>query len=157
MATALIAARSRYTYSVIEYKKRIRRHRFAVAALMLIAFFFGLAAVGNWWGTWQAFQIRLAIAGYLHGGYNGCTCDDCLKGVLGISGPLTYGCFPPSWRAGEWAVADGTAALACVALALVGPVILPGLRDPSKCRRCGYDIRGLPEPRCPECGERGEC
>ncbi len=21
------------------------------------------------------------------------------------------------------------------------------------CPRCGYDLRGLPEPRCPECGE----
>ena len=24
--------------------------------------------------------------------------------------------------------------------------------DPTRCPRCGYDIRGLPEPRCPECG-----
>ena len=22
------------------------------------------------------------------------------------------------------------------------------------CRQCGYDLRGLPEPRCPECGAR---
>lgn len=25
-------------------------------------------------------------------------------------------------------------------------------RDPSRCRKCGYDLHGLPEPRCPECG-----
>jgi hypothetical protein len=24
----------------------------------------------------------------------------------------------------------------------------------TKCRKCGYILRGLPEPRCPECGER---
>lgn len=24
---------------------------------------------------------------------------------------------------------------------------------PRHCRNCGYDIQGLPEPRCPECGE----
>ena len=24
----------------------------------------------------------------------------------------------------------------------------------TRCRKCGYILRGLPEPRCPECGER---
>lgn len=24
----------------------------------------------------------------------------------------------------------------------------------TRCRRCGYILRGIPEPRCPECGER---
>ncbi len=24
----------------------------------------------------------------------------------------------------------------------------------TRCRRCGYILRGLSEPRCPECGER---
>ncbi len=28
------------------------------------------------------------------------------------------------------------------------------LDDGPRCRRCGYILRGLPEPRCPECGER---
>ena len=23
-----------------------------------------------------------------------------------------------------------------------------------RCRKCGYILRGIPEPRCPECGER---
>jgi hypothetical protein len=26
-------------------------------------------------------------------------------------------------------------------------------RDESVCQRCGYSLRGLPQPRCPECGE----
>jgi len=26
------------------------------------------------------------------------------------------------------------------------------IHDPAVCSRCGYDLRGLPEPRCPECG-----
>jgi hypothetical protein len=35
---------------------------------------------------------------------------------------------------------------------LAGPS-LP--RDPeTRCRRCNYILRGLSEPRCPECGER---
>jgi len=25
-------------------------------------------------------------------------------------------------------------------------------KDRSRCRKCGYALRGLPEPRCPECG-----
>ena len=28
------------------------------------------------------------------------------------------------------------------------PIYLPG-----HCGRCGYDVQGLPEPRCPECGQ----
>ena len=27
------------------------------------------------------------------------------------------------------------------------------LEDGPRCRRCGYILRGLPKPRCPECGE----
>ena len=27
-----------------------------------------------------------------------------------------------------------------------------GLRFDNRCIRCGYNLTGLPEPRCPECG-----
>ncbi len=30
--------------------------------------------------------------------------------------------------------------------------ILHPTHDPGRCRVCDYDLRGLPEPRCPECG-----
>jgi hypothetical protein len=30
----------------------------------------------------------------------------------------------------------------------------PPLPDPTRCRKCGYLLQGLPEPRCPECGTR---
>ncbi len=26
--------------------------------------------------------------------------------------------------------------------------------EETRCRVCGYILRGIPEPRCPECGER---
>ncbi len=26
--------------------------------------------------------------------------------------------------------------------------------DETRCRKCGYILRGIPEPRCSECGER---
>lgn len=28
------------------------------------------------------------------------------------------------------------------------------LGNETRCRRCGYILRGITEPRCPECGER---
>ncbi len=31
----------------------------------------------------------------------------------------------------------------------------PGRMEPeTRCRKCGYILRGIPEPRCSECGER---
>jgi hypothetical protein len=37
-------------------------------------------------------------------------------------------------------------------LLYAGRHILRSPPTPGTCRRCGYDLRGLPEPRCPECG-----
>ena len=40
---------------------------------------------------------------------------------------------------------------------VVGIVLYAHLRVPgggqTRCRKCGYILRGLTEPRCPECGE----
>ncbi len=50
----------------------------------------------------------------------------------------------------------------CLFLAIIGLVILAilpkgaGAVDDgeTRCRKCGYILRGISEPRCPECGER---
>lgn len=43
-----------------------------------------------------------------------------------------------------------------VAVAIHGGLIRRYGLDPreTRCRRCGYILRGISEPRCPECGER---
>ncbi len=44
---------------------------------------------------------------------------------------------------------------AVVALLLFHLPIGPRPYDPeTRCRKCGYILRGITEPRCPECGER---
>jgi len=46
------------------------------------------------------------------------------------------------------------ACTACAALGWVLVVISAFQRDRAcRCRNCGYILRGLSEPRCPECGE----
>jgi MFS family permease len=35
----------------------------------------------------------------------------------------------------------------------LGTLQLPDQGDPTVCKKCGYDLRGLREPKCPECGE----
>ena len=44
-----------------------------------------------------------------------------------------------------------------IALSLIWFEGLPKPRtgaDETRCRKCGYILRGISEPRCPECGER---
>ena len=46
-------------------------------------------------------------------------------------------------------------ALPAVIVAVLVYALLPGRRGTeTRCRKCGYILRGLTEPRCPECGER---
>ena len=48
-------------------------------------------------------------------------------------------------------------AIVIASLLAGGAVTYRFLRFPSRdepvCKNCGYSLRGLPEPRCPECGE----
>jgi len=47
-----------------------------------------------------------------------------------------------------WVVAFGTFGILS---RLFGPEAPDG---ETRCRKCGYILRGITEPRCPECGER---
>ncbi|GMU21387.1 MAG: hypothetical protein AMXMBFR13_14800 [Phycisphaerae bacterium] len=39
---------------------------------------------------------------------------------------------------------------------ILGPITVdhPWSKIETRCRKCGYILRGISEPRCPECGER---
>lgn len=50
------------------------------------------------------------------------------------------------------AMSVGLSFAACLGWVLL--VVLDTRRDnETRCRKCGYILRGLSEPRCPECGE----
>jgi len=49
---------------------------------------------------------------------------------------------------GPWLVGVGF-----VVVLVRGLVFVPRRSERGLCRGCGYDLRGLPEPRCPECGK----
>ncbi len=64
-------------------------------------------------------------------------------------------------QASAWIIAQGMALFWAAfwgvpCLVLCGVVFLRNrywpLRQPGRCAGCGYDLRGLPELRCPECG-----
>ncbi len=42
----------------------------------------------------------------------------------------------------------------CVILALRWLLKNHSTDNETRCRKCGYILRGITEPRCPECGER---
>jgi hypothetical protein len=61
---------------------------------------------------------------------------------------------------GEYPVLIAVYLLPAILIAAVGYTLATlqtqarELEDGPRCKRCGYILRGLPEPRCPECGER---
>jgi hypothetical protein len=59
------------------------------------------------------------------------------------------------WKLCHAAVTSAPAAvIGVLAYAALTRCFGPTTLDPeSRCRRCGYILRGLSEPRCPECGE----
>ncbi|MBN1341731.1 MAG: hypothetical protein JXQ73_03575 [Phycisphaerae bacterium] len=60
---------------------------------------------------------------------------------------------PPPWGYTLWEI------LECIlvffglpAMVLLQVIIALSLRRPGRCPGCGYSLRGLSRPRCPECG-----
>ena len=59
----------------------------------------------------------------------------------------------------EWIIILLFCGFPLIAAGVAGFVVYRFLRKraadrETRCRRCGYILRGISEPRCPECGER---
>src|SRR5438128_1143533 len=59
-------------------------------------------------------------------------------------------------RFGLYGFGTGLLALSCFASNALCRYLSPRKRisRETRCRKCGYILRGLTQPRCPECGER---
>ena len=63
--------------------------------------------------------------------------------------------FVPQWLCWYFAWTTALAVSALPGLALATAIAIRRSHgDETRCRRCGYILRGLAEPRCSECGER---
>lgn len=65
---------------------------------------------------------------------------------------------PPLWMSVIMAIGSIVVLVVpalCAALFVYHRLTFRGARDgETRCRRCDYILKGLTEPRCPECGER---
>ena len=82
----------------------------------------------------------------------------CFVTVMQLTFLLRYGLPPQGWLAplAIGGLVNFTVFWALPSLLLCGAVAYGRRRWPEygagKCKTCGYDLRGLSEPRCPECG-----
>ena len=83
--------------------------------------------------------------------------NDAFQAVVEFLG----GGFPPSGIGWQYVVASSVLWIgpsAAVAVAVYGVLtrrFRPAWQDnETRCRKCQYILRGISEPRCPECGER---
>lgn len=113
--------------------------------------FAGLSGLCWWVSPWSN-PARLTLNKLA--GYDGCLCEDCVTGVspFGIV-RRWYGCRGPGPgpKSEHFTVMF---AVACVG-SVVGPPIWRRLRPRRPegcCAQCGYELVGLHNPRCPECG-----
>lgn len=150
-------------------RRQIERHPFISAAVLGVVYYLAASNLPHPWGLgylWLGFYfVGLAAI-----------CLPLRRYRLTILVPVIAGSF--SWATwfvialrswiSEWAPAltwSGIAAGLSVVFgvcAVLPALLLTGVayvrnrywpvHEASRCRVCDYDLRGLPEPRCPECG-----
>jgi hypothetical protein len=131
----------------------------ALLVLGPVSYLYGLPA-GSIWITGEETQPRLQVAlinGVLHGVYStpkpsGANDFDWklagfyLKQVK-YGGTEAIGGGVPFWFLAGCALLTGFVGYAR------GPLRVKRRRRRGQCVHCGYSLAGLPEPRCPECGQ----
>jgi hypothetical protein len=150
-------------------RKQIERHPFISAAALGVVYYLAASSLPHRWGLaylWLAlYFVGLVVI-----------CLPLRRYRLTILVPVTAGSVtwttwfvialrnwiaerPPgfSWTgiATDWVIVFAACAL-LPALLLTGAAFIRNrywpVHEPGHCRVCNYDLRGLPEPRCPECG-----
>ena len=87
-----------------------------------------------------------------------------LAGLLGTFVVNAFLLFFGSWKL-DRPMATGAAVALTALLFMTLPLVIYGVLGhiyppqlpfdrETRCRKCGYILRGISEPRCPECGER---
>ena len=112
---------------------------------------------GAWFESWVLFIVSL-WADWLHVACYGQHVGMPIDSIVGAEdvGWLWVGGSYVRLITSAIAVGIPTGAVAIGAYAAItrlwGPKVVPG--GETLCRACGYILRGISEPRCPECGER---
>ena len=73
-----------------------------------------------------------------------------LLAALGLHGPIAY----VIYNALLWHLIPAAIGVGTYALLSGGFRRRVAMHRETRCRCCGYILRGITEPRCPECGER---
>lgn len=116
-----------------EQRRRVRRFLLVAGLLQF--------AVGGTLGLATSDRVRWWISNIRQW----CTCDMCTPLAPDVI-PTPLGWMDYKGFLGRLALVGGATMLAALALPAL-PARIPG-----HCPRCNYDLRGLPEARCPECG-----
>jgi hypothetical protein len=104
---------------------------------------------------WRRF-ILAVVAGIIASAIFGVNVNWVVGGVRELAAWLMPASMPD--QAFSLAVNAGAAAIVAlpgvVAAVLVFAMLRGARGAETRCRKCGYNLRDITEPRCPECGER---